>query len=144
MLTLRRAPVPANVAKVLSGAPLVTDFARNRRKPRGRRGLPRRTSKGTDVRNPIHTKGQTMTAEYVASPRTEDPADLLRESDIAIRSLLQQLEDTEALLVEREAYIGELLRELAGVHTGDPGKTTPALDRWCLHGPHRLQYGRAD
>lgn len=52
---------------------------------------------------------------YLASPRSTDPTVIIREKDIAIGHLLRLLAQREAEIQERERFIGELLRELAGI-----------------------------
>ena len=55
-----------------------------------------------NLRNPQPTEGQTMTDNYVASPPTDNPADLLRERDIAIRYLLSECVRLESEVAQRE------------------------------------------
>lgn len=51
--------------------------------------------------------------DYVASPRTEDPAELLRERDIQVRFLLDECDRLEAAIAAREEAIQELMIDLA-------------------------------
>lgn len=50
---------------------------------------------------------------YTASPRTTDPAELLREEQIRTRHLKQLLAEADATIAAREAAITELTQELA-------------------------------
>lgn len=51
--------------------------------------------------------------KYVASPRTTDPAKLLREAQIENRELRRIIAEQDAELANREAHITELTQELA-------------------------------
>lgn len=55
--------------------------------------------------------------DYVATPRTDDPAELLREKDITIRYLLRELEQAHAETAQRERVIGALIADGLGNDT---------------------------
>jgi hypothetical protein len=55
--------------------------------------------------------------EYVSTPRTTDPAEIIAEKNIAIGYLARLLAERDAELAERERFIGALLAELSGIDT---------------------------
>jgi hypothetical protein len=58
--------------------------------------------------------GYTALEDYVATPRSTDPATLLRERSIAIRWLLSQLDAADDVIADREKQINDLYVELLG------------------------------
>jgi hypothetical protein len=64
------------------------------------------------IRNPEIAEGEMMT-DYIASEPTDNPADLLRDKDIAIGFLLRECKRLEREVDDREATIQELMIDLA-------------------------------
>ncbi|MBI3227184.1 MAG: hypothetical protein HYZ39_19225 [Mycolicibacterium cosmeticum] len=50
--------------------------------------------------------------DYVPSPRSTDPADIIAEKDIAIRWLLDQIDQAATVIQDRERTITELYQQL--------------------------------